>query len=712
VTSVDETPGTAEASGGDATPAADGSTDQGRRWYVAELLLMIELGGLAAFAFGRPVLDTFGRSPDTFVARGADAFTIVLFGLVVALGPYVAVGLLGMLGRPFGPTVRRRAHVVLVAVVGGLAVWQLGQGITGYPPESQKLAVAGVIGGLALGYLRASVGPMASFLRFVGVASVIFLVQFLFMSPTSGLVTGDVPALDDAVVRQVAADLGDDPPDVVVLLFDALPTVSLLDGTGRVDAELFPNFARLAATSSWYRNNTTVASFTDQAVPAILTGRFRPEGTDNGRLGADDDENLFTLLGGSYEMHVEEQITRLCPGEVCTDAPSGGLTTLLGDAVDSWVGGTSGGDDSGELDLPGALEPSRYADAGEWEASQAPRDPDRPQLRFHHVVLPHTPWVVTDDGDLYRGVASRPTGAFGLGWTDTGVALGNQRHILQLQAADRLLGDVLDGLEDEGRFDDAMIVVTADHGNAFISGEPERALAEGNMEQIMWTPLLIKEPAQTTSVVDDSNVMSIDIVPTIADALGVEMPWEVDGIPVSEVAAERDDDTKLFQSNENNRLRAPDGEPVLEIDDTRERFARVVASDMVEGRGPDGAWRRTAHGGLFGLEVEALDVGEAAEGAISVERLSDIEGSDREEPLAEVVGHVPLPQGTVVAYALNGTIAAVTEVEPPLGDDRGAALGLVPARLFRDGGNELTAYVVEGPVGTETLRPIDVAEDD
>ena len=33
-------------------------------------------------------------------------------------------------------------------------------------------------------------------------------------------------------------------------------------------------------------------------------------------------------------------------------------------------------------------------------------------------------------------------------------------------------------------------------------------------------------------------------------------------------------------------------------------------------------------------------------------------------------------------------------------------------RLFRDGGNELTAYLVEGPVGAETLRPIDVAEAD
>ena len=55
---------------------------------------------------------------------------------------------------------------MLVAVVGGLAVWQLGQGITGYPPESQKLMVAGVVGGIAIGFLRASVGSMASFLRF------------------------------------------------------------------------------------------------------------------------------------------------------------------------------------------------------------------------------------------------------------------------------------------------------------------------------------------------------------------------------------------------------------------------------------------------------------------------------------------------------------------------------------------------------------------
>ena len=129
----------------------------------------------------------------------------------------------------------------------------------------------------------------------------------------------------------MAADLGDDPPDVVMFVFDELPTVALLDGRGQIDAELYPNFARVAAMSTWYRNNTSVASFTMQAVPAILTGRL----SSSSSADRADDENLFTLLAGSYEMHVQEQITRLCPDEVCPEATGGGLGPLLGDALDT-----------------------------------------------------------------------------------------------------------------------------------------------------------------------------------------------------------------------------------------------------------------------------------------------------------------------------------------------------------------------------------------
>ncbi|HKY65159.1 MAG TPA: sulfatase-like hydrolase/transferase [Acidimicrobiales bacterium] len=702
MTTVDQSPDTSSDA---ATPSSDTTDttgiDQGRAWYLSEALLMVELGGLAAFAFGRAVLDTFGRSPDTFVARGADARTVVLFGLVVAFGPFLALGLLGLAGRPLGPTVRHRLHLALVAVVGGLAAWQIGQGITGYPPESQKLMIAGLVGGLALAYLRASVGTTASFLRFVGVASVVFLVQFLLMSPASGLITGG-PTLDDDVARAVAADLGDDPPDVVLIVFDALPTASLLDGTGRVDAEQFPNFARLAGTSTWYRNSTTVAGFTVQAVPAILTGRFPSESSD--AAAAMTDENLFTLLGGSYETHVQEQITRLCPVETCPDASGGGLGLLLGDAVDTWVG-ASGGDDQDEFDLPGALGDDRLATAGEWEADQHPTG-SRPQLLFHHVILPHAPWVLTPDGDLYEGVDSVPVGAaFGMTWEDFGIPVGLQRHTLQLQGADRLLGQTLDRLEADRRFDDSLIVVTADHGNAFVPGQPQRALDEGNMEQVLWAPLFVKAPGQTEAAVDDANVMSVDVLPTIAHMLGVDVPWDVDGIPVDDPAARRDDDVKYVQDHEDNVLHAPPGESRIELDDTAPRFEDMLGMDLVEGEGPDGVWKRTRYGDLFGQDVAHLHTGDRHQEDITVERLDDVEGSTTDRPLAEVVGESGLPVGTVVAYALNGTIGAVTAVEPGIHQE-GLAHGLLPPRLFRDGDNELTAYVVDGPVGSPALHPV------
>jgi hypothetical protein len=685
--------------------AADASLDEGRRWYAAEALLTLEVAGLAAFAFSRSILDTFGRSPDTFVARGADAATVVLFGLVVAFAPALVLAVAGLAGRPFGPGVRRWVHLGLVAVVGGLAVWQVGQSITGYPPESQKLMILGAIGGAVLGVSRAKWPSTRSFLRFAGVASVIFLVQFLFLAPSSSMVLGDGPQLDDDVVADVAASLGDDPPDVVVLVFDALPTMSLLDGTGRVDAASFPNFARLAGTSDWYRNNTSVAAFTGQALPTIMTGRYRPPG-DSGGLSADDDKNIFTLLGGSYDMHVREAITQMCPDDLCPRPASAGLGPLLDDAASTWAGGQG---DQEEFDLPGALGEDRYAHATNWIDAQE-LSPDRPDLLFYHVVLPHEPWYFTDVGGTYESARRLPTGTYGLGWTESGVEVGQQRHLLQLQAADRLLGQVLDKIEAAGTFDESLVVVTADHGESFVPDQLIRGLTDANASHIMWTPLFVKAPDQTQPRVDDANVQAIDIVPTVADMLGVDLPWDVDGIPVSE-AGERDD-TKTFQENKNNELHAEEGEAVFEVDGTEERLAEVLAFDPTPFGGPDAIWMRTAHGELFGRSVDELTVGADADEQVEVERLGDITASRPDDPLLEVVGHSDLPQGAVVAYALNGTIGAVTAVEPGIDGGAGLVHGLLPPRLFGEGDNELTAYVVEGEVGAEVLRPIAVSRAD
>ena len=39
-------------------------------------------------------------------------------------------------------------------------------------------------------------------------------------------------------------------------------------------------------------------------------------------------------------------------------------------------------------------------------------------------------------------------------------------------------------------------------------------------------PFFVKAPGQTEGEVDDSLVRNIDIVPTIADLLGIEVSWQ------------------------------------------------------------------------------------------------------------------------------------------------------------------------------------------
>src|SRR3954449_2992603 len=63
-------------------------------------------------------------------------------------------------------------------------------------------------------------------------------------------------------------------PPVVFVVFDEFPADDLLRPDGTIDAERFPNFAKLASISTWFPNAHTVYDSTFGAVPAILDGRL------------------------------------------------------------------------------------------------------------------------------------------------------------------------------------------------------------------------------------------------------------------------------------------------------------------------------------------------------------------------------------------------------------------------------------------------------
>ena len=690
MTTTDEVAMPEEATGTDAV--APGQAP--RRSVRSELLLSLELVSLAAFAFSRPVLDTFGRSPESFIARDVRGWGVVAFGATVARVPAAVVTAVGVVPRGLGGWGRRWAQPVLVGVLGGIAVWRLGQEVTRWPGDATVLLLAGPLAGIVLVVARRRVPATGTFLRVAGASSLVYPLLFLFASPVTDLVLdAEVSAVP---AGGVAAQLGDDPPNVLLVVFDELPVTSLLDGTGHIDGELYPNFAEMAGESTWYRNHTTVAAWTPDAVPALMSGRY-PEGDPD--LFTD---NLFSMLGDSYEVEAREQVTRLCPGWVCPVTSSGKLGPLLGDAVDAWLAGV---DDKPEAlpHIDGTL--FNYEDASDWVDGLDFAPLDRPRLTFTHAMVPHTPWQVVGDGTRYRAT-SPVVGLDTSHWTE-GTEVARQRHVLQAQAADGLLGRQLEALREAGAYDDTLVIVTSDHGISLAPDSSPRVLAEDTIEHIMWTPLLVKVPGQTEGSIDDSDVRSVDVLPTIADVLGVEVPWEVDGEPLG-TATDRDGRTKPFADHGWHEIHADEGESLIQVD-TRSALDRVLAHDPVPWTGPDAVWKRTEHGDLFGRRVDDLPTGPPADGSVTVDDLDRIEQPEASRPpFIELVGRTSLPDGTNVAYALNGTIVAVTEVEAAPENERSLAHGLIPPAKVTPGPNELTAYVATGPVGSEVLTPIDV----
>lgn len=154
---------------------------------------------------------------------------------------------------------------------------------------------------------------------------------------------------------------------------------------------------------------------------------------------------------------------------------------------------------------------------------------DVPRLHFLHTLLPHVPWRLHPGGQTYADIDL--PGYFSEWDSDPDIArAGMQRHLLQLQFTDRLLGEYLDQLDREGIFDDAIVAVVADHGIAFVPGSRSRGVGTANLGGIAGVPLFVKLPGQTEGERHHNPVETIDIVPTIAAALGIEVPWALDGV--------------------------------------------------------------------------------------------------------------------------------------------------------------------------------------
>jgi hypothetical protein len=672
----------------------------------------LHLAGLSALAIAQPLFDLLSRNVEFFAVRGSTRWDVVLFAVgIVVLPPLLLVALEALAGLAHGKAATV-LHLAFLALLLGLLVLQALHGLG--VAAGLLLGVAAAVGAAgALLYTR--VRPARTLLSVVGAAPLLFLVLFLFFSPASRL-------LESPPEPELAQTPSGAP--VVMVVLDELPTVSLMREDGDIDAERYPNFARLAGDATWYRNATTVHEWTTGAVPAMLTGR-RPEGLP---LFLDHPDNLFTLLGGAYDLDVFESQTHLCPPELCdpdreplpqrVGSLLSDLSVVYGhlvlpeDLADELPSISTAWRDFGDGDSPEALLQEGPAQPGGRPAAYTGRDAevqelveslgrsDRPTLSFLHVLLPHHPWEYLPNGKIYASDLGFQPGLENEGWVgDPELAIqAHQRHLLQVGYTDLALGRILDRLEETGLYDESLVIVAADHGVSFRPQGERRRIEEGNMEEIAFVPLFVKPPGQTEGGIDDRHARTIDIVPTIADILGVEVPWETDGRSLLAAGA---GDAEIVVGKSSGEIVAGDA------DDLVERRDRVLTRQVEQfGDGDD-------EPGLFGIGPRPDLLGEPVDGLAAGStggptfRSSSRSDYDPDSPFAPVRVHgriVGAPPGQDIAIAVNGRVVAVTRSFGHDGDTLVSAV--TPEDAYRPGENSVRLYVVEGAGDRTVLREL------
>ncbi len=498
---------------------------------------------LWTLAVAQPLYSLLARQPEFFVPRGAGFTAMLSFTLILSFVlPLLLFGLEALLYQP--PRLRRALHFLLVAGLITLLI---------YPPLKRSLKTGSLR--YLLACLIVSLLIAALYLRYrrrafslgviLPVVPVLALI-FLFSPSIRGLLRAE--GNESPTYPKVRAEA-----PIVFVVFDEFPVISLMKEDMGIDDGRYPNFAELARRATWFRDASTVAESTAHALPAILGGLYPNPDRRLLPTALDHPHSLFTLLGGSYRFNVLENTTQVCPQNLLTRIPfrRSDLKSWLSDLTVVYL----------HIVLPTRLA-SRLPDISHsWKDYGADKlvrlndsddpkyvfeeflkriEPSHSTVNFVHIRLPHFPWLYLPSGRRYcrpetdiRGtVGTNDVGEDASRWTsdEAAVLQAHQRHLLQVGMADWLLGKLLGRLQDLGIYDDCLLVVTADHGASFRVNDSRRVVTATNYPEIAAIPLFIKAPNQAEGTLNDRNIETVDILPTVADLLDIRLPWKVDGV--------------------------------------------------------------------------------------------------------------------------------------------------------------------------------------
>ena len=146
-------------------------------------------------------------------------------------------------------------------------------------------------------------------------------------------------------------------------------------------------------------------------------------------------------------------------------------------------------------------------------------------LNYYDPHLPYMPPIEYRDA-FYDGTITQQV---------AGTTIGqNALYDAEILYMDHHIGRLFENLRSMGLYDDAWIIVTADHGD--LLGEHGRfGHGETLTEEEIHIPLLIKYPKAAATGKIDGRVQITDIMPTILERLGLPIPESTQGSTLTSV---------------------------------------------------------------------------------------------------------------------------------------------------------------------------------
>ncbi len=346
---------------------------------------------------------------------------------------------------------------------------------------------------------------------------------------------------------------------VCVLLMGLFPLISCSDGSKResgarqsifimLDAarpdrfscygyarETTPRMDALAASGLIFQNHFAQATYTRASLPTLFYSRYFAKSMfpSSAAIPLTEPDDLF---------RIPDAQTISLVGELSAD----GIHSVVISAHPWIKKGTDFADDFDVLhDLSGEAPPGRIHpnaemlvdDAIDWLGDNIDQD----YFMYLHMMDTHTPHFFDADAQAYYGAEPYTGSRF--------EPMGNPKRIEQplyrddiryldalydgsLLYNDRELGRLFDYLAEQGRLDDTLILITADHGEHLMEVTGRYGHEGDWYDAVARIPLIVHYPKKLAHASVNRPTEGVDVLPTMLALLDVPVPADkiTDGI--------------------------------------------------------------------------------------------------------------------------------------------------------------------------------------